>query len=559
MDTAGHTTAPRPAPGPEAHSRRPRWRTWQRLSLRSRTFLTLLLLILCNNLIWVYSLRALVLEPRAVLSAGQIATMAHISQEALQHTSPVGRAALLQAIEGNKELRLQKRLPTDRAEPLSVSDAYSPEIVRILHKKLVEQLGPETEVVQRVNGQNGLWVGFELYGTPYWLGLDHTQLHPSGSELWMVWLLSGGGLALLGALVIAHWLYRPLGTLATATQRVRSGNLDQVHLDEHASSREINELHASFNEMVQRLSRIESERTVMLAGISHDLRTPLSRLRLEMEMSVPDPVARGHMAADIEQLDATIDKFMDYARPDRLKLDPVRVQAVVQACALAVQNHHELKIQTRIPADLFALGDEVDLSRVVANLIENARRYGQSADSGVTLVEIQAHAADGQVVLEVRDHGQGVSAEHLGRLTEPFFRSNTARTGAAGAGLGLAIVRKTVRRMQGDLVLGNAPGGGFLAQVRLQQATDVPADLAARLQRPAVPRQQPRRRASDRLVDGSAADRRQPGDRRSQELGGPPPDAPGATAPERRTHADRRGPEDRRTPPASEAGPAGHG
>ena len=546
-------------PSPEGGLERPSgWRPWRRLSLRSRTFLILLLLIACNNLIWVYSLKELVLEPRAILSAEQIATMVKVSHEALEYASPVGRAALLQTLEDNRELRLQKRQPGDTVVPLSVSAAFSPEIVRILRDELIEQLGPDTQVVQRVNGQIGLWVSFEIYGTSYWLRLDHTQLSHPGSELWMLWLLSGGGLSLLGALVIAHWLNRPMGTLAKATQRVRSGNLDQVHLDEQTSSKEINELHTSFNEMVGRLASIESERTVMLAGISHDLRTPLSRLRLEMEMSVPDPVARGHMAADIQQLDATIDKFMDYARPEHETLDPVCVQAVVNACALAVQNHHELKIETHIPADLFALGDEIDLARVVANLIENARRYGQSPNSGISLVEIQARAVQGHVVLEVRDHGTGVSPEHLGRLTEPFFRGNAARTGATGAGLGLSIVRKTVRRMQGELFLDNAPGGGFMAQIRLQQATDVPPDLAARLQRPPVPRQQPRRRASDRLADSGQAgpeiERRSPVDRRS-----PTPPEGGAAElpagmPERRENAERRGPQDRRAPPTDADG-----
>lgn len=327
-----------------------------------------------------------------------------------------------------------------------------------------------------------------------------------GIKQMAAWVLSGSVLSLLGSVLITHWLYRPLSTLVRATRQVRSGHLEQIRLNEEASSKEINELHASFNEMVQRLVRIESERTVMLAGISHDLRTPLSRLRLETEMSVPDPVASSHMAADIQQLDAIIDKFMDYARPELIPLEPLNVQAVVHACVLAVQHHRELRIQTDIPETLFALGDEVDLCRVLGNLIENARRYGQSPQEGGSQVEIRARASEDAVVLEVRDHGQGVSPEHLERLTEPFFRGDTARTGASGAGLGLAIVRKNVRRMQGEFTVSNAPGGGLVVRITLQQATNVPPDLAARLQRPPVPRQLPRRRASDRLADLSPPD-----------------------------------------------------
>lgn len=95
---------------------------------------------------------------------------------------------------------------------------------------------------------------------------------------------------------------------------------------------EIREVNIGFNRMAQKLAKLEQDRAVMLAGISHDLRTPLARLRLETEMSVTDEVAREHMVADIVQLDATIDKFLDYARPDHVTLTPVNLHAVVSSC-----------------------------------------------------------------------------------------------------------------------------------------------------------------------------------------------------------------------------------
>jgi two-component system osmolarity sensor histidine kinase EnvZ len=96
--------------------------------------------------------------------------------------------------------------------------------------------------------------------------------------------------------------------------------------------------------MAQQLAKIEQDRAVMLAGISHDLRTPLARLRLETEMSVVDADARDHMAADIDQLDAIIDKFLDYARPDHAELKPVVLNDVIDACGVCREDHGDMRV-----------------------------------------------------------------------------------------------------------------------------------------------------------------------------------------------------------------------
>ena len=116
-----------------------------------------------------------------------------------------------------------------------------------------------------------------------------------------------------------------------------------------ARTNEIREVNIGFNRMAEQLAKIEQDRAVMLAGISHDLRTPLARLRLETEMSVADEDARDHMAADIAQLDAIIDKFLDYARPDHVDFKPVLLRDVVDACTYAVQDHDDIKINVDVP------------------------------------------------------------------------------------------------------------------------------------------------------------------------------------------------------------------
>ena len=224
--------------------------------------------------------------------------------------------------------------------------------------------------------------------------------------------------------------------------------------------------------MAEQLSKIEQDRAEMLAGISHDLRTPLARLRLETEMSVPDSEAREHMVADIAQVDTIIDKFLDYARPDHINLEPLVLSDIVANSAFPFTVRDDMEVLIDVPKELRVLADEVELARVLSNLLENARRYGKTPGTANTTVDIAAVARDGWVAIRVGDHGTGVPPELLPNLTRPFFRADSARTSATGAGLGLSIVAKMVQHMGGKLRLGNSAQGGLTATIRLRQAPD---------------------------------------------------------------------------------------
>ena len=258
-------------------------------------------------------------------------------------------------------------------------------------------------------------------------------------------------------------------TLSHISQ-VRDGHFHTSTLDESAATSEIREVNIGFNRMAERLAKIEAERALMLAGISHDLRTPLARLRLETEMSVADPEARELMAADIEQLDEIIDKFLDYARPEVSNLGPVLLSGVISRCIAPWKNNLRFEISVDVNEDLHVQAESVELGRVMSNLLENARRYGQSPSDGITRVEIVARLHDGWVLLRVRDQGPGVSQETLKNLTQPFYRGDTARTSATGSGLGLAIVERSVQRMGGTFSVFNNSAGGLMALMKFRQA-----------------------------------------------------------------------------------------
>jgi len=147
--------------------------------------------------------------------------------------------------------------------------------------ELTQRLGPGTIVASHVNGESGLWVGFTINGDPNWLLLDPSRLTMAGGGTWLIWLATAVVLSLAGAAMIARLINRPLKQLSRATNRVRRGDFAASMLDERAVTSEVREVNIGFNRMAQMLAKLDQDRAVMLAGISHDLRTPLARLRLE--------------------------------------------------------------------------------------------------------------------------------------------------------------------------------------------------------------------------------------------------------------------------------------
>jgi two-component system osmolarity sensor histidine kinase EnvZ len=332
------------------------------------------------------------------------------------------------------------------------------------------RLGPGTVVAREVNGTPGLWIGFSIDGDPYWLLTDPSRLGLVAGTTWLIWLGTALVLSLTGAALIARLINRPLKNLSFAASRLREGDFNASQLSEAVATSEIREVNIGFNRMAQRLSKIEQDRALMLAGISHDLRTPLARLRLETEMSVSDPQAREHMAADIEQVNAIIDKFLDYARPDHQAPERVSLNQVIEAATFPASHDPNTSVTTSIPPDTIVMGDATELQRVFANLVENAQRYGRDPVTGVARIDIAAKAKDEWVLIKLRDHGTGVSPEMLNQLTQPFFRGDASRTSATGTGLGLAIVERAIARMGGRFALANSSTGGLAAHIKLPRA-----------------------------------------------------------------------------------------
>lgn len=455
------------APADLAEEQAPVWRRpLSRLSLFWRTFFLLAILLIGSILAWLQTLRALEFEPRAVQTAQLLASQVNLSRAALVYADGIARISLIKTMKDEEGLRIVPRDPADTFESKN-NDAFSRRVVQ----ELGTRLGPNTIVASNMNGQPGLWVSFMINEEPYWLQTDETKFNPAGGTTWLIWLMVATVMSLAGAALIARLINRPLKDLSFAASRMREGDFMASQLDEHVNTSEIREVNIGFNRMAQKLAKVEQDRALMLAGISHDLRTPLARLRLETELSVGNEEARAHMAADISQLDAIIDKFLDYARPDRVSLTPIVLGDVVDSCIFSMRKLPDVRIEVDLDSDILVHADEVELGRVLTNLLENARRYGKTVYSGIAEILVSAVVKDKWVLVKVRDHGIGVAPEQLYQLTQPFFRGEAARTAANGAGLGLAIVEKTMQRMGGSFHVANSASGGLTANLRLQRAT----------------------------------------------------------------------------------------
>ncbi|MCW9017746.1 MAG: ATP-binding protein, partial [Kangiellaceae bacterium] len=214
---------------------------------------------------------------------------------------------------------------------------------------------------------------------------------------------------------------------------------------------------SAFNQMAKNVYQLEEDRTLLLAGISHDLRTPITRVRLASEfLSEQDEEIKDGIIADTQDMDDIIDQFIGYVRyGSEERMEKGDLAELIKQVVEAASKQHE-----GLAAELTDL-PEVDfkpmaMKRLVSNLIENAFRYGRAP------VIIKTMRTDEQIIVSIRDHGKGIADLDKDRLFQPFARGDKAR-GGKGSGLGLAIVARIVEMHGGEINLENHPEGGLEA------------------------------------------------------------------------------------------------
>jgi two-component system osmolarity sensor histidine kinase EnvZ len=425
-------------------------------SLFWRTLLLVLLLIVASLAAWLQSYRVFERAPRAQSVAQQVVSVVNITRFALLYSDPFDRRDLLRELATNEGIRIYPLEPSDVVVPLPDGP-----LIKMAGQAIVSKLGEGTQLASSVNGIRGLWVSLAIEDDKYWVFIERDPVARTYGTQWIGWAAVALLLSVIGAVVIARLINKPLARLSRAAAELGAGRAPEP-LPETGPA-EIRTVNESFNRMVSDLDKLDADRTVLLAGISHDLRTPLSRLRLEMEMADLPGATRAGMVDDVEQMDAIVRQFLDYARKaPQAPAEDLDLTALVEAAArrARVDAEPNAHLELLLAPGVRVHGYRTEIDRALDNLLTNAVRYGRDPAGGELRVTVSLAVDEHDAVIAIADRGPGVPVGQIERLLRPFERGDAARSGSTGAGLGLPIVERIARMHVGSLrLLTNSPHG----------------------------------------------------------------------------------------------------
>lgn len=425
-----------------------------------QTFLLIALVLIFALTAWSQIFHHFQEPARARDLAQMVVSVVNLTRTALINAEVSRRTELLIDLAALEGIRIYPSEPSD--ELRSLPDTRT---MRLLTDEIRRQLGPHTRVASRWKTLDGFWVSFKLDPDDpddFWVMLPSERVLQPWARDWLMW---GGGaliVALLGAFVIVSRINTPLRNLARSARLVGRGRTPPV-LSE-TGPLEIATVAKAFNQMTGDLARTDADRTLILAGVSHDLRTPLARLRLGVEMSGAPEAAILPMVSDIEEMDRIIGQFLDYGRGDPNEpLHPVDLVKLVDDLAEPYRLRGiDIRVK-RCSPPLVVPGLALPLRRAIANLIDNALRYGGEGQP----VDVILSADEDEAIVEVADRGPGIPEYEIDRLRHPFTRLDSARSDTKGAGLGLAIVDRIMASHEGRMDLLPRPDGGLRALLRI--------------------------------------------------------------------------------------------
>ncbi len=420
-------------------------------TLLRQTIAVLTATIMGALLVSIVLISGLVLRPQIQRSAADTAQMIRSLELSISQMDPFQQILFVEALraDGPSDILVADAPPDDADMPRSWFARYFLRVLATRH-----DITPPDVLV---GSEGRVWVRMVTADEPYWLSL---RTLPSSDPL--VGLLLASVIALLAALAggiaLQRWIGRPLKRFEEAVGRMSSPT-DAFEID-IARPREIAAVSRALTAMSARLQAAEGERALMLAGVSHDLRTPLTKLRLSLAMmKSADADLIAGAERNVIRIETMLGQFLDFARgfaAEDTREVPLRalLQEAIEACAAPDS------VALHAPPDVVIRVKEAALLRALDNLLSNAIRYGQPP------VELCAAMHGGDLVIEVRDGGPGMSPDTARALMRPFARGNAAR-GGEGTGLGLAIVDQVAKAHCGDIAFDEAET--FSARLRIPQ------------------------------------------------------------------------------------------
>lgn len=428
-------------------------------SLLSRSMLLIAVLLVLSQLIWFGLYRSYNVRQQSEFFAQQIAAVVSTVSAALETMPPAARQRFSERLPAQHNIRL---LPATAWNDDEINLPTSP-LLREIGEQLRRELSEDAQALALLEDAVGaVWIKILVRNQAYWVVFPPESRRSASTWAWIGWSVFGLSLAILGAWLLMLRVNRPLRALASAAEEIGAGKTPSP-LDETGPT-EILTLSRAFNRMSANLKQLDQDRALLLAGISHDLRTPLSRLRLSVEMieRQPDEGLRSGMIQDIEDIDAIINQFLDFAReggnePSRAGEDLNQIVATVCNRYTRLGNNVHTHLQPLPPMTLKPTATQ----RMLTNLVDNAVRYGGGT------VDVNTECNGERAVVRVLDRGPGIPADQVQLVMQPFYRLQASRADGKGSGLGLAIADRAARMHGGRVTLLPRDGGGLEARVEL--------------------------------------------------------------------------------------------
>jgi two-component system osmolarity sensor histidine kinase EnvZ len=426
-------------------------------SLARQNALLLGLAFIVFELLAAAAVVALVMVPMARRSTDDLANLMVLSAQTWSELPPATRPDF--------ELELARSyLLGLRAEPVKLGrDERHGAYLYFLEAALAEKTGREQHLVhETIDGEAWYWASLPSAGTSLSVGFPARRVGAQPFTAILVSSVIGLVLALLAAAWLARRSVIPLARLEQAAAQVGRGEV--MELLPETGPRELATLAHRFNEMARQVRELLANRTTLLAGVSHDLRTPLARMRLALALleEKPTPKLIARLENDVQEMDRLIGQVLNLARGmEREAAMEIDLRALLADMATGAPNG---RVSVRVtPQACLVQAPPSALRRVIGNLLDNALRYG-----GDQPVELVAEQTGNDIRIGVLDRGQGIPQEQLGAVFQPFHRLEMSRSPTTGgAGLGLAIVRQLTDTHRWQIDIGPRPDGGLEAWLTL--------------------------------------------------------------------------------------------
>jgi two-component system osmolarity sensor histidine kinase EnvZ len=412
-------------------------------ALLHRNIVLLVGVVLAGQLLAGLLVMALVVHPQTARVAGVTADMIEGLSTALAAMPPQQREATIARLNRNGSMLIRPlgEVPGD-------GPRFPTYIERQFMRALAGRLATQDRLVWRTDAGRRLWVRLTLGRDDYWVSITPPRNRGAMTSLLMAFA-AAFLVASAGGLLLQRRLDRPLRRLAEA---VDDYDPDRPHAAlATGGPAEVAAVASAFNRMTGRLAEQEAERALMLGSVSHDLRTPLTRLRLSLEMMRgSDPELEETAIRQVDRIAAMLGQFLDFARG--FESEPARPADIAALLRQVAADSGAPAVTLSVPEGLRAEVRPQALARAAANLLGNALRHG-AAPFGLS-----AEVRDGRLRIAVSDGGAGIAEDAEAAMAQPFARGDAAR-GGEGAGLGLAIAARVARAHGGRLAFARSPQG----------------------------------------------------------------------------------------------------